>query len=80
MKKTLAILLAVIMCVSVLAACGRNDPAPERSLPPPPEPAVSEPAPVVDTGPMGFYTVVSMMSEGEEVLELFNDMGSSTDD
>ena len=74
MKKTIAVILAILMCVTVFAGCGGSDTPPARNLDSEAVPAAQ------DTGPSGYYTVVSMVSEGEEVLALFNSMGSDTSD
>jgi len=49
MKKTLALILALVMCIALVAACGGDPEAPVVA--PPPTPAPSTPAPPPDTPP-----------------------------
>jgi len=83
MKKILAIILALLLGFTVLSACGGGleDPPP---LPPPrvrgetPAAPILDPPPepVTDTsGPEGFYTIVSLGTEGEDILGMYIDMG-----
>jgi len=74
MKKTIAIILCLALCLTVIGACGKDDPPP----PPPRErtvnlnqdstPRADPPAPR-STAPSGFYTVVSWEEGGEDVMQ-----------
>jgi len=88
MKKILAVILALLLGFTVLSACGGGleDPPP---LPPPrvrgetPASPVFDPPsePPVDTsGPEGFYTIVSLIVDGEDILGMYIDMGMDPND
>jgi len=79
MKKTIAIILCLMLCVSVFAACGKDDPPPpptrERTLDPANDVTPrSEPPAARPAAPSGFYTVVSWEDDGEDVMDMISMM------
>jgi len=87
MKKAIAILLALMMCVSYLVGCGSNEEASQPSTTPAgspesaPEPAAtpeSTPAPVHDATLAGFYTLIKYEAGGTDLLGIAEDSGEST--
>jgi len=88
MKKTLAIILALLLGISMLSACGGMEEPPP--LPPPrerektPEVIATPEPPPIETTIEGFYTLVSLITDGEDVMELYieisAELGMSTDD
>ena len=88
MKKTLAIILALLLGISMLSACGGMEEPPP--LPPPrerektPEVIATPEPPPAETTIEGFYTLVSLITDGEDLMELYveiaAELGMSTDD
>ena len=81
MKKIIALTIALALCFSVLAACGKEDPPPERSrdigqerVPESGTPEQSE------TTPTGYYTIATLIEDGEDVLAYYNSLGISAED
>ena len=88
MKKVIAILLALMLCVTVFAACG-SDPEPpprdrdrdrDRSIDTPSESSRPDPSPARNEAPSGYYTIVELEEDGEDVLAFYRDWGINTDD
>jgi len=83
MKKTILIVVAIVLSISMLAACGKKDTPPlERDTG---ERNTQSPTPSPDPGernraPEGYYTIVSLEAEGVDVLEFYSSMGMNTDD
>ena len=84
MKRTIAIVIAIMMCVSVLVACGGKEEAqtpvaPTQSPEPAPEPTPEPtPEPVKDVVLEGFYTLIKYEFAGNDLLDLVEDSGEST--
>jgi len=88
MKKILAIILALLLGFTVLSACGGGleDPPP---LPPPRVRGETPASPIFDppseppadtSGPEGFYTIVSLGDDGDDLLELYVGLGMDLND
>ena len=86
MKKVIAIILVLILGLSILTACGG------REEPPPPLPsprtrdalavaATPTPAPTPEVNRVeGFYTIVSLGPDSDEVFELYESIGFDLND
>jgi len=84
MKRTIAIVIVIMMCVSILAACGGKEEAqtpvaPTQSPEPPPEPTPEPtPEPIKDAVLEGFYTLIKYEAGDVDLLEIVEDSGEST--
>jgi len=75
MKKSIAILLALIMCISILAACGKEE-APPAPTPEPEAASESTPEPTPEPVEDGMTTVTITSAEFGDIVFSYPDDGS----
>ena len=83
MKKILTVILVLLFSLTLLSACGGlEDPPP---LPSPrvrgeiPASPINDPPPAT-SGSEGFYTIVALGEDGEDILDFYIDMGFNIND
>ena len=81
MKKTITLIIVLALCISVFAACGKDDSPGLRNLDLGQDRVPANDAPrQSNDSPTGFYTIASIIEDGEDVLEFYDSHGINTDD